>query len=115
MWLSNGGRTYAPWNARHRRVVGLEEVCSYFHLGHAASIADNPLARRGVPTALELGGEVTIAYAFGLAPASAGFGAVSAIVPAEGGVCLSGRGGARDLRGRLRPGFITEPSNRARQ
>ena len=35
-------------------VIGLEEICSYFHLGHAASIADNPISRMGVPTAITL-------------------------------------------------------------
>lgn len=93
LWLSNGGRTYAPWNSRHRHVIGMEEVCSHFHLGHAASIADNPMAARGTPTAITLGGTVAIRYAFGLAPAPAGFGAVAEIRPAEGGVVLADAGG----------------------
>ena len=50
VWTSHGGRRYAPWNGRHTHCIGLEEVCSYFHLGHAASIADNPLSLRGIPT-----------------------------------------------------------------
>lgn len=89
LWLSNGGRHYAPWSSRHRRVIGLEEVRSYFHLGHAASIADNPVAARGIPTALELGGDVVIPYAFGVAPVPPGFGAVTRIEPVENGVRLS--------------------------
>ena len=54
VWMSNGGRDYAPWNGRHRRAIGLEEICGYFHLGHAASLADNPVAAAGSPTAVTL-------------------------------------------------------------
>ena len=32
-WLSNGGRTAAPWNGRHVGRIGIEEVCSYFANG----------------------------------------------------------------------------------
>jgi hypothetical protein len=31
LWHSNGGRHYAPWSGRHRGVLGLEDVTSYFH------------------------------------------------------------------------------------
>jgi hypothetical protein len=53
-WLSNGGRHYPPWNSRHVNVMGLEEVCSYFHLGLAESARKNPLSRKGFPTCLNL-------------------------------------------------------------
>jgi hypothetical protein len=33
LWLSNGGRRYPPFSGRHRRVLGVEEVTSYFTLG----------------------------------------------------------------------------------
>jgi hypothetical protein len=91
VWMSNGGRSYAPWSDRHRRVIGLEDVCSYFHLGHAKSIADNPISRMGAPTAISLkpGVSFAIPYAFGLAPAPRDFGAVTDIRPAEGGVTIA--------------------------
>lgn len=54
LWHSNGGRHYPPWSSRHRRVLGLEEVTSYFHFGLAESAADNPVARQGIPTVLRL-------------------------------------------------------------
>jgi len=54
LWHSNGGRHYAPWSGRHRRVLGLEEVTSYFHLGLAESAAPNPLSAAGIPTVLQL-------------------------------------------------------------
>ncbi len=67
LWMSNGGRNYAPWNGRHTGVLGIEECCSYFHLGHRASIDSNPLSEMGYPTAIELGTDkpVRIRYAFG--------------------------------------------------
>lgn len=54
LWHSNGGRHYSPWNGRHRRVLGLEEITGAFHLGLADSVAPNPLSRTGIPTTLEL-------------------------------------------------------------
>jgi hypothetical protein len=95
LWMSNGGRDYPPWNGRHRRAIGLEEICGYFHLGHAASIADNPVAASGSPTAVELSADapLTVSYMFGLAEAPQGFGAVSDIVRAPGGVKLVDGGG----------------------
>lgn len=95
LWLSNGGRAYPPFSSRHRGVIGLEEVCSYFHLGHAASIADNPVAARGTPTAVTLSPEatLTIRYAFGLAAVPPGFGAVTDIRPADGGIMITDAAG----------------------
>ena len=87
-WLSNGGRTTRRGTSRHRRVIGLEEVCSYFHLGHAASIGDNPFAAKGIPTAVELRPDrpVVASYVFGVANVPSDFGAVTEITVADGGV-----------------------------
>jgi hypothetical protein len=95
LWLSNGGRTYPPFSSRHIGVIGIEEVCSYFHLGHAASIVDNPIARVGVPTAIELkpAGAVTIPYLFGLAPVDQRFDQVTDIRAVDDGVVLVDRRG----------------------
>ena len=54
LWHSNGGRHYAPWLGRHRRVLGVEDVTSYFHYGLDESARRNSLNARGVPTALRL-------------------------------------------------------------
>jgi len=51
-WMSNGGRHYPPWNGRHRGVIGLEDVTSYFHSGHAESVRPNPLSKAGIPTSI---------------------------------------------------------------
>ena len=48
-WLSNGGRTAAPWNGRHLGRIGIEEVCSYFANGVDVSRQDL-LAAEGIPT-----------------------------------------------------------------
>lgn len=75
LWLSNGGRDYAPFSGRHERVIGIEEVTSYFHLGHAASSAPNPLSDQGYRTALRLTpeGQLEVRYAFGLVAIPGGF------------------------------------------
>lgn len=51
-WMSNGGRHYAPWNGRHRGVIGVEEVTANFHHGAAESIRPNALTKQGIPTAV---------------------------------------------------------------
>ncbi|WP_068414788.1 hypothetical protein [Labrenzia sp. OB1] len=49
LWISNGGRSAAPWNGRHW-ALGVEPVCAAFDLGTSVSAADNPLQRAGVRT-----------------------------------------------------------------
>lgn len=95
IWLSNGGRDYAPWNGRHRQVIGLEEICGYFHLGHAVSISDNPVTAVGSPTAVALspGNPLVVSTMFGMAAVPDGFGIVADIAPADGGVRLTGTKG----------------------
>lgn len=97
IWMSNGGRTYAPWNGTHTRVLGLEEVTSYFHLGHALSIGDNEVKAAGHATSVKLSPErpTEIRYLFGLAACPSSFGRVEHIDPAPGGIKM------RDEFGRL--------------
>jgi hypothetical protein len=97
LWHSNGGRHYAPWNGRHRGVLGVEDVTAYFHLGLAASLADNPWKAKGVPTALALGRRsgVRIPYIMGIAPLPAGFDAVRAIRRTGAGIRLTAASGAQ--------------------
>ena len=47
-WISNSGRYYGPWNGRHRNVMGLEDVTSFFHLGLAESARKNAAVPAGV-------------------------------------------------------------------
>jgi hypothetical protein len=96
VWMSDGGRDYAPWNGRHRRCIGLEDVCGYFHLGTKRSVADNPVARAGSATAVTLGGApVSISSIFGIAATPAGFGRVAEVVKAPGGISLVDAGGRK--------------------
>jgi hypothetical protein len=53
MWLSNGGRHYAPWSGRVHGVLGLEEVTTYFAYGIKQSVETNPLQERGFETCLD--------------------------------------------------------------
>lgn len=65
LWYSNGGRFYGPWDGRHTGVLGVEECCSYFGYGHAASIADNALSREGIATAIDLTADIEIKSVIG--------------------------------------------------
>jgi hypothetical protein len=52
LWISNGGRDYAPWSGRHRGVIGIEDGRTA--IGHASSLGDNWLKRESVATAFDL-------------------------------------------------------------
>ncbi len=52
-WMTNGGRDNPPWNGEHSRRLGIEEVCSYFHMGLEASREDR-LAADDIPTSKHL-------------------------------------------------------------
>lgn len=86
LWISNGGRHYAPWNGRHGNVMGLEEVTSYFHYGLKESIARNPWSDAGIPTSKMLSARkplsVNTIMAVALTPR--GFGRVTDISVSNG-------------------------------
>ncbi|MDR7221248.1 hypothetical protein [Aminobacter aminovorans] len=69
LWISNGGRYYAPWNGRHG-VLGIEDGRSA--IGHAASIGDNWLKQEGIETAFALGGRVAFRQIVGAMPLDGG-------------------------------------------
>ncbi|PDQ22797.1 hypothetical protein CN311_02005 [Mesorhizobium sanjuanii] len=70
LWISNGGRDYAPWSGRHRGVLGIEDGRTA--LGHAASLGDNWLKREGVATAFALaeGRSLSFRHVIGALPQS---------------------------------------------
>lgn len=109
LWHSNGGRHYAPWNSRHRAVLGLEEVTSYFHSGIAESVAKNPVSDRGIPTSLTLSPKksLNVNYVMAVAPISAKFGAVKSITPINGGVRLTDACG-HEVEVAVDTAFLTE-------
>jgi len=96
-WMSNGGRTAAPWNGRHCGRIGIEEVCSYFSNGVAHS-RRAPLAKEGIPTSrrFHLGQTVSLRTIQAAALVCEDFGKVSKIIPADdAAVTISGESGAQ--------------------
>jgi hypothetical protein len=72
LWMSNGGRSYTPWNSRHRAVIGIEEAS----LDHR--LIENP---QDGPAGLALGKDrtSTVRYALGAIPAPKNWKAVKDI------------------------------------
>lgn len=96
-WLSNGGRSAAPWNSEHRGRLGIEEVCSYFSNGVVES-RENPLSAQGIPTVRRFKSDETVSlrmiHAVALVPDN--FGKVTSILPhGDDAVILAGDSGAR--------------------
>lgn len=81
-WISNGGRSAAPWNGRHLGRLGIEEVCSYFSHGVEQS-RKNPLAALGIPTTRRFHSDETVALRVihAVAPVPENFGKVARICP----------------------------------
>lgn len=81
LWMSNGGRHYAPWSGRHRCVLGVEDVTSYFHFGLAESAGSNPHAERGAATTLKLSRRrpTEVSYIMGVVPIPPDFDQVKKI------------------------------------
>lgn len=69
LWISNGGRYYAPWNGR-AGVLGIEDGRAA--VGHAASLGDNWLKQEGVETAFTLGGRIAFRQIVGALPLDGG-------------------------------------------
>lgn len=65
LWMSNGGRDYAPWSGRHKGVLGIEDGRSYGTAGHRASISPNAMTKLGYPTAFDLSTDPELHYAIG--------------------------------------------------
>ncbi len=105
LWHSNGGRHYNPWNGRHRRVLGVEDVRAYFHFGVAESAGDNPSP---VPTAFDLDPLVPteIRYVMALAAVPDGFDIVETVEANGNEINILSRSG-QGVRIGLDLGFVT--------
>jgi len=81
LWMSNGGRKYAPWNGRHINVMGIEDMTGFFHVGLAASARENLLTRKGVKTCHQIKPSETlrIPYIQGVTRIRDGFDRVVAV------------------------------------
>lgn len=95
IWCSNGGRHYAPWNGRHRGIVGLEDVTAYFHLGLAASARPNPISRRGIPTWRRFTPQTPFAvnYIMGVVAVPKHFARVVKVLPRANGIVFLDQAG----------------------
>ncbi|MEJ6578634.1 MAG: hypothetical protein QNL33_15190 [Akkermansiaceae bacterium] len=94
-WISNGGRHSEPWNGRHLKRLGLEEVCSYF-CDEVETSRRDLLASDGVPTTRSFDGSpvsLKLIHAVALVPDE--FDTVAEILPGEGFIELVARSGAR--------------------
>ena len=108
-WMSNGGRHYPPWSGRHRGVIGVEDVTSNFHHGHAESVRPNPLSKAGIPTCLDFAPDTSVSVnsIMAVAPIPGGFDEVLHIREGKNGrsVELESRSG-KTVKVPLDPGFL---------
>ena len=76
LWVSHFGLLNPPFEGRHGDCLGVEEICSNFALGHAASVAHNDLNGLGISTYLPLSPDTTtiVDYTFGCVPVPADWG-----------------------------------------
>jgi hypothetical protein len=87
LWMSNGGRNFAPWNGRHTRVLGLEDTRS-------SGIGPNPWREAGVPTSFELSTNPVLRYAIGAVARPAGWTRVADVALSGDTLTLTDVGGA---------------------
>ena len=94
LWMSNGGRHYAPWNSRHIAVLGMEEAATALHLAPEEMLAGEA---NGVPFALPLNpdGKSVVRYAFGAIPVPSGWSEIADIRLEGEEVILADVGGGR--------------------
>lgn len=97
LWLSNGGRHYAPWNGRHVAVLGVEELTGYFGFGMPESATENPFVRKGFATTVTMHPEkpTVVRTVMGVAPIDIQFGHVVAIEPTKSGVEIVSENGSK--------------------
>jgi hypothetical protein len=84
-WMTNGGRTHAPWNGTHTRRIGVEDVCSHFCDGLDVSTRDL-LAAEGIATARSFDPAVPVRlpHVQGVVAVPPDFGGVASLEPAAG-------------------------------
>lgn len=95
LWYSNGGRDRAPWNGRHRGVLGIEDGCGEGAGGLIAALGPNPVRGLGARTVLALApGRVhVIRHVIGAIARPPGWTRVIDIALTEAGLTLTGTAG----------------------
>lgn len=94
LWVSNGGRDFAPWNSRHRGVLGIEDGRAMGGEGLRAARGDNRLTAMGVPTVIALGGRHVIRHAMVSLPRPPGWSELGDLTLKGGTLQLREAGGA---------------------
>lgn len=81
-WLSNGGRSAAPWHSRHTSRIGIEDVCSHF-CDNVSVSRKNLLENLGIPTTRRFSKDqpVTLRNIQAVAAVAEDFGKVTSITP----------------------------------
>lgn len=106
MWMSNGGRDYAPWSGRHTGILGIEDARAS-PLGHSDSCGENEFTRSGISTAFELGYDrsVVIRQVIGACAVNSGEGKLVDVSTENQSLILHFQDGAtRSLK--YDPGFL---------
>jgi hypothetical protein len=88
LWISNGGRDFAPWNGRHTGVLGIEDGIAGGANGFAMALSDNRLTDLGVPTYFELGATHRFRHAMISLPRPKGWQDLAALDLAPGHLLL---------------------------
>jgi hypothetical protein len=97
LWMSNGGRHYAPWNGRHRRVIGIEDVTANFHHGLAESAKPNERSKKGLTTHVRLNprNPTVVNYIMGVVPIPQNFDGVKSVRFGKTGVTFVANNGEK--------------------
>jgi hypothetical protein len=107
LWMSNGGRHYAPWNGRHVDVMGVEDLTAFFHYGLGPSAAPNSLSAQGLKThhVLDAKQPFTVRYIMGVAGIPKRFDRVRHIVAGNDTVRLISDSG-KEVETPVNVGFV---------
>ncbi|MDA4844972.1 hypothetical protein [Hoeflea poritis] len=94
LWMSNGGRSYAPWLSRHTYVLGIEETATGCHASRHFE-STGALSSEGLATGLVLkeGAETEFRYGFGAVPAPAGWTEIADIRVRRSELMMTDTGG----------------------
>jgi len=107
IWISNGGRHYAPWSGRHRCLMALEDVLTSVPPGIGPSVAPNPFSSQAIPTHVELSPDTPhrIPSIMAVTAVPIGYGRIARIEPESQSVVLIDEAGTQ-VRVNVEPGFL---------
>ncbi|MDR3792895.1 MAG: hypothetical protein P4L03_05885 [Terracidiphilus sp.] len=96
LWIENCARRSSPWNGR-TRLLGIEDVCTYFNLGSEQAREPNSLSRRGIKTVqrFSTSERYLLPYIQGAIRVPKGFGRVQRMEKEAQGVSFIDENGVR--------------------